>query len=353
MFIWRLFLVVQTVASSQFFAIRKNTSSVYTLFVRQCDSCDCYSEVDNPGVNLKLGNYTRDWYTDSQVTHRDARDLEWRCSVDGDLLYRNSASQDDQVWYDIKNTENIILINHKLDPCKNYIDIELALDSGQEVGASGDLIPCILMALTDNDPIKNDDYLFISSSRNGSHSHCRHQLLSSDDSLLLKVTPGSNLTILNEKCKFLPGKDQKGSLDSRIPGRKKQADDIRSPPSIWDRVSTGQTSVLTVSDNETSSGEKAQEDIFWRIKKEETSSGESKKKKHFSIAPGKKNWVLIGPICGTVGFFILCLIILTIFCWKKKREQMDKKRHTWQDVYFNVNSAQSSIRSKVDVPTSF
>ena len=344
MFIWRLFLIVQTAASSQFFAIRKNTSSLYTLFVRQCDSCDCYSEVDNPGVNLKLGNYTRDWYTASQVTHRDARDLEWRCSIDGDLLYRNSASQDDQVWYDIKNTENIILINHKLDPCKNYIDIELALESGQEVGTSGSRIPCILMALTDNDPIKNDDYLFISSSRNGSHSHCRHQLLSSDDSLLLKVTPGSNLTILNEKCKFLPDQDQTGFMDSKILGRKKQADDIRSPPSIWDRVTIGQNSVFTVSDTETGSGEKTHE--------EKTSSGHSKEKKTFSIAPGKKNWVLIGPICGTVGFFILCLTILTICCWKKKREQLNNKRHTWQDVYFNVNSAQSSIRSKLDVPTS-
>ena len=337
MFIWRLFLIVQSVASSQFFAIRKNTSSLYTLFVRQCDSCDCYSEVDNPAVNLKLGNYTKDWYTASKVTHRDARDLEWRCSIDGDLLYRNSASQDDQVWYDIKNTENIILINHKLDPCTSYIDIELALDSGQEVGASGSRIPCILMALTDNDPIDNDDYLFISSSRNGSHSHCRHQLLSSDDSLLLKVTPGSNLTILNDKCKFLPDQDHTG--------RKKQADEIRSPPSIWDRVSIGQTRIFTVSDNETVSGEK--------IHEEKTSSEESIKKNHFSNSPGKIDWVLFGPICGTVGFLILCLTILTICCWKKKRERLDNKRHTWQDVYFNINSAQSSIRSRVDVPTSF
>ena len=195
-------MVVRMVASSQFFAIRNSTSSIYTLFVRKCDSCDCYADVDNPEVNLKLGNWTRDWYTNSQITPRDSKSLEWRCSIDGgNLLYRHSSSNDDQIWYDIKNSKNIELINHKLDPCKNYIDIELALVSGKEVGPSGVPLPCFLMALSDvKDPIENDDYLFISSFRNGSHSHCRHQLLSSNDSLVLKVTPGANLTIIIDKC---------------------------------------------------------------------------------------------------------------------------------------------------------
>ena len=337
MIIWRLFLVFHTVASSQFFAIRNSTSPLYTLFVRQCDNeaCDCYADVDDPEVNLKLGNFTKDWYTASQVTHRDNRALEWRCSIDGDLLYRNSASNGDQLWYDFKNKKNINLFHQKLDPCKNYIDIELALVSGQEVGESGSPIPCIFMALNDvKDPIENDDYLFISSTRNGSQSHCRHQLMSSNDSLVLKVTPGANLTIYNEKCK---------SWSDQISlGRKKQAADIRSPPSSTDRVRNSETEIPTFPETETGSspGFKAAEE-------EEESKNESNL---FRIRPGKKNWVLIGPICGTVGFIFICLSIITIFCWKKQKEKQGNKRHTWNEIYFSVSaSAQSSIRSRVDV----
>ena len=129
--------------------------------MRKCDSCDCYADVDNPEVNLKLGNFTRDWYTNSQITHRDSRDLEWRCSIEGgNLLYRNSASNGDQLWYDINNAKNINLTIYKLDPCKNYIDIELV--SGQELGPSGGPVPCIDMALTDVKDLENNDYLFIS-----------------------------------------------------------------------------------------------------------------------------------------------------------------------------------------------
>ena len=336
MIIWRLFLVFHTVASSQFFAIRNSTSPLYTLFVRQCENeaCDCYADVDDPEVNLKLGNFTKDWYTASQVTHRDNRALEWRCSIDGDLLYRNSASNGDQLWYDFKNKKNINLFHQKLDPCKNYIDIELALVSGQEVGESGSPIPCIFMALNDvKDPIENDDYLFISSTRNGSQSHCRHQLMSSNDSLVLKVTPGANLTIYNEKCK---------SWSDQISlGRKKQAADIRSPPSSTDRVRNSETEIPTFPETETglSPGFKAAE--------EEESKNESNL---FRIRPGKKNWVLIGPICGTVGFIFICLSIITIFCWKKQKEKQGNKRHTWNEIYFSVSaSAQSSIRSRVDV----
>ena len=340
MIIWRLFLVFHTVAPSQFLAIRNSTSPLYTLFVRKCDdeACDCYADVDDPQVNLKLGNFTKDWYTASQVTHRDNRALEWRCSIDGDLLYRNSAVNGDQLWYDFKNKKNINLFHQKLDPCKNYIDIELALVSGQEVGESGSPIPCIFMALNDvKDPIENDDYLFISSTRNGSQSHCRHQLMSSNDSLVLKVNPGANLTIYNEKCK---------SWSDQISlGRKKQADDIRSPslPSIGDRVRNNETEIPIVPDTEigSSPGFKAAE--------EETSFEESNNS--FRIRPGKKNWILIGPICGSVGFIFISLSIITIFCWKKQKVKRGNKRHTWNEIYFNVNnaSAQSSIRSKVDV----
>lgn len=331
-------MVVHFVSSSQFFAIRNSTSSLYKLFVRKCDSCDCYADVDDPEVNLKLGNYTKDWYTNSKITHRDSRDLEWRCSIDGNLLYRNSASNDDQVWYDINNAENIELINHKLDPCKNYIDIELALASGQEVGQSGGPFPCFIMALTDvKDPIKNDDYLFISSFKNGSKSICRHQLLSSEDSLVLKVTPGANLTIYNEQCKKTNQEDistGSGSGKDAIKGNTK-----KNQPFL--RI--GQTGVGSV--EETTEGK--------------TTSATTEKPKHkhgFTLAPGKKNWILIGPIGGAVGFVILTLALLTFCCWKKRREIRSDKRNTWhEEIYFDFQSpsAQSSIRSKRDFTTSF
>ena len=333
-------MVVRMVASSQFFAIRNSTSSVYTLFVRKCDSCDCYADVDNPEVNLKLGNFTRDWYTNSQITHRDSRDLEWRCSIEGgNLLYRNSASNGDQLWYDINNAKNINLTIYKLDPCKNYIDIELALVSGQDVGPSGGPFPCFLMALTDvKDPMEKDDYLFISSFRNGSHFHCRHQLLSSNDSLVLKVNPGANLTILNEQC-----------------NQASQAGIKRGPGS-------GEADA----DGNTASGASTKTDQpIFRLggnagpgaAEENKTSGATRGKHHtFGISPSKKNWILIGPVGGAIGFLILLLTILTFFCWKKRREIRNDKRNTWHEgIYFDLTSpsAKSSVRSKLDFNTSF
>merc|ERR1712032_690844 len=179
------------------------------------------------------------------------------------------------------------------------------------------------MALSDvKDPIENNDYLFISSFRNGSHSHCRHQLLSSNDSLVLKVTPGANLTIYNKQCH-----------------QASQAD-----------IKTNQHILRMGGHAGPGFGEEDTE--------ENKTSGATTKKKHhtFTIAPGKKNWILIGPIGGAVGFLILSLAILTFCCWKKRREVRNDKRNTWhEEIYFDLASpsAKSSVRSKLDFNTSF
>ena len=127
------------VASSKFFAFRESNSSLYSLFVKNCQSCDCYTSVEDPKVNIKLGNFTKDWYTDSHISLRDSKSIgpEWQCTIDGTVRYRNSISNNDSVWYDITKGINVNLINQQLDPCKGYIDIELALETGQQRQAFG------------------------------------------------------------------------------------------------------------------------------------------------------------------------------------------------------------------------
>ena len=318
MMVWRLYIVIQVVvASSKFFAFRESNSSLYSLFVKNCQSCDCYTSVEDPKVNIKLGNFTKDWYTDSHISLRDSKSIgpEWQCTIDGTVRYRNSISNNDSVWYDITKGINVNLINQKLDPCKGYIDIELALETGQQRQAFGNPNQCIIEALRDEDQIEDDDYLFISSSRNGSQYpaqyHCSHQLFSRNSSILLKVSKGAKLNIYNEKC-IKNSVENMTNLDTNT--------EVRNDEN-YDEYNIEQLD-KNVTENKSS--------------------------------PYKKfDWVLFGPICVSLVLVIFSLTILTICCWKKKKETRNK-RHTWDEIYFNIesSSAMSSIRSRMDPKSS-
>ena len=231
-----------------------------------------------------------------------------------------------KVWNDITADVKKNLINKKLSPCRSPIDIEHVLVWSGILGVD-DMNVCIYEALADIEvPIEANKTISISFEKKTQdlQSHCAASTsnsFSKDDTfMIIRTSKDATISVYDrEKCKNIESSDS-GGHEVNTTG---QVNNIKSSD-----LEGHKGNIIGKVDNSSNNEIRPRNDL------DENNSP--------SIETTSFYLILLGPFCGFIGLVLFSMMILAVYCRRKKNEP--KRRRTYRDIFSSVRIKESLRR---------
>ena len=270
-----------------------------------------------------------------------------------------SKSAEGKVWNDITADVNKNLINKKLSPCRSPIDIENVLVWSGILGVD-DMNVCIYEALADIEvPIEADKTIAISFDwqqlkTQHSQSHCAAStspFFSKEDTfMIIRTSKDATISVYDHanKCKNNKNSDLGGhevnttgqvnsikssDLGGHAVNTTGQVNSIKNSDLGGHEVNTtGQVNSINRSDLGGHKGNTIGQ--VNNITNELRPRSDLDEKNNPSTETTNFYMILLGPFCGFFVLVLFCIMILAVYCRRKKKEP--NKRRTYGDIFGSV-----------------